>query len=73
MFATRGVVLMYVREHISFCKRNYLILDNLEMVYIQIIANLIANRFYAWYRPPNSEINLFDYYELFLCKVKVKN
>ena len=43
----RGVVLMYVREHISFCKRNYLIPDNLEMVYIQIIANLIANRFYT--------------------------
>ena len=64
-----GGVVVYIREIHSFCERKDLNSDDLEMICIEICKTrsrpfLIS----AWYRPPNSEIKLFDFFEIFLSK-----
>ena len=64
-----GGVVIYVREQISFRDRNDLVSDSLEMICIEIERPhskpfLLS----AWYRPPNSELNIINEYELFLFK-----
>ena len=61
-----GGVVLYVRDNIPFSERKDLISKDLEMVCIEINRpynkSLLIN---AWYRPPNSDINLFDEYAEF--------
>ena len=64
-----GGVVIYVRQQISFPDRNDLVSDSLEMICIEIERPhskpfLLS----AWYRPPNSELNIINEYELFLFK-----
>ena len=64
----RGVVL-YIRDTISFSDRKDIIPDGLEMVCIEL--NLPYNKsllISTWYRPPNSHVNIFDYWAGFLSK-----
>ena len=69
-----GGVVLYVRDNIPFSERKDLISKDLEMVCIEINRpynkSLLIN---AWYRPPNSDINLFDEYAEFLCKCEAEN
>lgn len=69
-----GGVAVYIREVYSFCERKDLNVDCLEMISIEICkprnkAFLIS----AWYRPPNSEIELFNAFEIFLSKCDDEN
>ncbi len=64
-----GGVVVYIREIHSFYERKDLNSDDLEMICIEICKPrskpfLIS----AWHRPPNSEIKLFDFFEIFLSK-----
>ncbi len=64
-----GGVVVCIREIHSFYEQKDLNLDDLEMICIEICKPrsrpfLIT----AWYRPPNSEIKLFDFFEIFLGK-----
>ena len=64
-----GGVVVYIREVYSFKERSDLNSDDLEMICIEISKPrskpfLIS----AWYRPPNSEMKLFDSFEIFLSK-----
>jgi exonuclease III len=57
-----GGVVVYIREIYSFYERKDLNSDDLEMTCIEICKPrsrpfLIS----AWYRPPNSEMKLFDF------------
>ena len=69
-----GGVLLYVRNCFSFRMRNEFISKQLEMVCIEIYRQygkpfLVC----AWYRPPNSNINLFDSFENFIKQCDVEN
>ena len=70
-----GGVLLYVRESLPFSERNDLLIsDSLEMLCIEITkphnkSFLIV----TWYRPPNSEVSLFNEYETFLRKCDLEN
>ncbi len=70
-----GGVLLYVRESLPFSERNDLLIsDSLEMLCIEITkphnkSFLIV----TWYRPPNSEVSLFNEYETFLRKCDSEN
>ena len=64
-----GGVVVYIREIYSFYERKDLNSDDLEIICIEICKPrsrpfLIS----AWYRPPNSEMKLFDFFEIFLSK-----
>ncbi|CAB4016621.1 Hypothetical predicted protein [Paramuricea clavata] len=64
-----GGVVLYVRQNISFSDRIDLIPDELEMVCIEL--SLPYNKsllISTWYRPPNSLMNIFDYWASFLAK-----
>ena len=64
-----GGVVLYIRDTISFSDRKDIIPDGLEMVCIQL--NLPYNKsllISTWYRPPNSHMNIFDYWAGFLSK-----
>lgn len=69
-----GGVVLYVRDNIPFSVRKDLTPDSLEMACIEI--NRPYNKSFlisAWYRPPNSDINLFDEWALFLGKCDSEN
>ena len=62
-------MVLYVRDTISFSDRKDIIPDGLEMVCIEL--NLPYNKsllISTWYRPPNSHMNIFDYWAGFLSK-----
>ena len=64
-----GGVVVYIRETYSFNERKDLNSDDLEMICIEICKPrsrpfLIS----VWYRPPNPEMKLFDFFEIFLSK-----
>jgi hypothetical protein len=64
-----GGVVVYIREIYSFYERKDLNSDDLEMICIEICKP--RSRPFpisAWYRPPNSEMKLFDFFEIFLSK-----
>ena len=69
-----GGVVVYIREVHSFKERKDLNLENLEMICCEINKpqsrpTLIS----AWYRPPNSEMKIFDSFEIFLKKCDVES
>ena len=58
---------MYIHESITFLERNDLCPDSLEIICVEITkphnkSFLVS----SWYRPPNSNINLFNDFESFL-------
>jgi exonuclease III len=64
-----GGVVVYIRETFSFYERKDLNSDDLEMICIEICKP--RSRPFCitvWYRPPNSEMKLFDFFEIFLSK-----
>ena len=64
-----GGVALYIRDTISLSERNDLIPDRLEMIFIEV--NRPHSKSFlvsTWYRPPNSEMDLFDDCDLFLSK-----
>ena len=69
-----GGVVLYIRDCFSFIQRKELIPNQLEMVCIEICRKygklfLIS----AWYRPPNSNIDLFDSFEMFINKCEIES
>ena len=69
-----GGVVVYTREVHSFKERKDLNLENLEMICCEINKpqskpTLIS----AWYRLPNSEMKIFDSFEIFLKKCDVES
>ena len=69
-----GGVVMYIRDNISYSQRNDLTTDSLETACIEV--KLPYNRYFlvaTWYRPPSSQIDLFDDWALFLSKWDAEN
>ena len=69
-----GGVVLYIRDCFSFIERKELIPNQLEMVCIEICRKygkpfLIS----AWYRPPISNIDLFDSFEMFIDKCEIES
>ena len=64
-----GGVLMYIRKPISFAERKDLVPDSLEIICVEIKKPYNKSFLVcAWYRPPSTDINLFDKFEAFLHK-----
>ena len=69
-----GGVVLYIRDTISFSERKDLVPEPLEMICIEVrrphkTAFLVS----AWYRPPNSSNDVFNEFDLFLCKCDLEN
>ena len=61
-----GGVVLYIRDNISFSNREDLVPSRLEMVYAEI--NRPHSKSFlvcTWYRPPNSDMNLFNECKIF--------
>ena len=69
-----GGVVLYVRHNIPFSVRNDLIYNHLEMVCIEVSRPYNKSFLIStWYRPPNSNLELFDEWALFLSKCDNEN
>jgi hypothetical protein len=71
-----GGVAFFIKNTLSYSERNDLIPDfgNLEITCIEISKRFCASFIVSsWYRPPNSELELFDNLELFLFKCDLEN
>ena len=71
-----GGIAFYIKNNISYSERTDLTLglENLELICVEINkGHCWAFLLSAWYRPPNSEIGLFDNIELFLSKSDLEN
>ena len=71
---TYGGVCFYVRSSVNFIQRNDMSIDDLENLCIQIQKPnskpfLVA----TWYRPPNSSVDKFDYFETFIDMLDAEN
>ncbi len=69
-----GGVALHIKNIIPYSERKDLVPDKLEMVCIEITRQhsrplLIS----TWYRPPNSELDIFNNFELFLFKCDMEN
>ena len=69
-----GGVVLYIRDTISFSERKDLVPEPLKMICIEVrrphkMAFLVS----AWYRPPNSSNDVFNEFDLFLCKCDLEN
>jgi hypothetical protein len=69
-----GGVALYIKNNIPYTERKDLVPDYLEMTCVEITRQhskplLIA----TWYRPPNSELDIFTNFELFLFKCDMEN
>jgi hypothetical protein len=63
---------LYIKNNIPYTERKDLVPDNLEMTCVEITRQhskplLIS----TWYRPPNSELDIFTNFELFLFKCDI--
>ena len=69
-----GGVVLYVRDNIPFSVRNNLIPNQLEMVCIEVSRPYNKSFLIStWYRPPNSNLDIFDEWALFLSKCDNEN
>ena len=69
-----GGVVLYVRDNIPFSVRNDLIPNHLEMVCIEVSRPYKKSFLIStWYRPPNSNLDIFDEWALFLSKCDNEN
>ena len=60
-------MVLYIRESLSYIDRNDLVPDRLEMLCAEIIRPFSELLFVCtWYRPPNSDMNLFNKCDVFL-------
>ena len=69
-----GGVALYIKNTIPYTERKDLVPDNLEMICVEI--NRQHSRPFlitTWYRPPNSELDIFNNFELFLFKCDMEN
>ena len=67
-----GGVVLYIRENIPFSNREYLVPSSLEMVCAGI--NRPHSKSFlvcTWYRPPNSDMDLFNECEILGFRVRV--
>ena len=65
---------LYIKNTIPYTERKDLVPDNLEMICVEI--NRQHSRPFlitTWYRPPNSELDIFNNFELFLFKCDMEN
>ena len=68
------LVVMYIRDNIPYSQRNDLATGGLELACIEV--KLPYNKSFlvaTWYRPPSSQIDLFDEWALFLSKCDTEN
>ena len=71
---TYGGVCFYVRSSVNFIQRKDMSIDDLENLCIQIQKPnskpfLVA----TWYRPPNSNVDKFNYFETFIDMLDAEN
>ena len=69
-----GGVVMCIRDNLLHSQRNDLTTDDLEIACIEV--KLLYNKSFlvaTWYRPPSSQIDLFDKWALFLSKCDIEN
>ena len=69
-----GGVALYIKENLSYSLRNDLVPVRLEMICAEI--NLPYSRSFlvgTWYRPPNSDFDLFAEYSSFIEKCDYEN
>ncbi len=71
---TYGGVCFYVRSNINFIQRKDMSIDDLENLCIQIQKPnskpfLVA----TWYRPSNSNVDKFNYFETFIDMLKMSS
>ena len=69
-----GGVVRYIRDTISFSERKDLVPEPLEIICIEVRRpNRVAFLISAWYRPPNSNKDVFYEFDLFLRKCDLEN
>ena len=69
-----GGVAMFIRSNISFINRNDLVPEVLEQICVEISRpNSKPFLVSSWYRPPNSKIEMFHYFEEFLKLADIEN
>ena len=69
-----GGVAMFIRSNISFINRNDLVPEVLEQICVEISRpNSKPFLVSSWYRPPNSKIEMFHYFEEFLRLADIQN
>jgi hypothetical protein len=62
------------QNNIPYTERKDLVPDNLEMTCVEITRQHSKPLLTAtWYRPPNSELDIFTNFELFLFKCDMEN
>ena len=66
--------IMFIRSNISFINRNDLVPEVLEQICVEISRpNSKPSLVSSWYRPPNSKIEMFHYFEEFLRLADIEN
>ena len=69
-----GGVLLYVHEAIPCTERNDLLTGSLEITCVEITRPCSKPFLVStWYRPPNSNLQVFDKFEIFLRKCDLEN
>lgn len=69
-----GGVVLYIRDSIPFSERKDLVPDHLEMLCVEVSRPYNKSFLIStWYRPPNSDNDIFDKYDSFLCKCDSEN
>ena len=69
-----GGIAIYIRNVIPYSERNSLIPDNVEAICLEIKKpNTKPILISTWYRPPNSNTELLDRFELFLQNIDNEN
>ena len=67
-------MVLYISESLSYIDRNDLVPDSLEMLCAEIIRPFSKSFFVCtWYRLPNSDMSLFNEYDVFLQKCESGN
>ena len=62
-----GGVCIYLRNTLNYCRKTCLEIDDLEMISVEVKhPNAVPFLITTWYRPPKSNIDCFDKFEVFL-------
>ena len=69
-----GGVAIYIRDNLVYVNRNDLMPENLEAICIEIKKPRIKPFLLSsWYRAPDLNVEIFDYFEIFLRKAEQEN
>ena len=69
-----GGVAIYVRNNISYMERSALVPENVEALCIEVKKpNAKPILISTWYRPPNSNSEILDFFEIFLQRIDQEN